>query len=61
MGSFDARAHPRKDPDEKRTWLEGLSGTIAGKETFKPANARKNARPTRDPCADTINQGLQST
>jgi len=50
-----------KDPDQKRRWLEGLSKAIAGKETFKPAKAGKDAKPTRDPCADTIKQGLQST
>jgi len=50
-----------KDPDQKRAWFEGLSKAIAGKETFKPANAKKNAKPTRDPCADTIKQNLQST
>jgi len=50
-----------KDPDQKRAWFEGLSKTMAGKETFKPANAAKNAKPTRDPCADAIAQGLQST
>ncbi len=50
-----------KDPDQKRTWLEGLSKAIAGRETFKPANAGKNVKPVRDPCADTIKQSLQST
>jgi hypothetical protein len=50
-----------KDPDQKRTWFEGLSKTIAGKETFKPSDAGKNVKPTRDPCADTIKQSLQST
>lgn len=38
-----------KDPDQKRTWFDGLSKAIAGKETFKPANAKKDAEPTRDP------------
>jgi hypothetical protein len=50
-----------KDPDQKRTWLESLSKAIAGKDTFKPANARNDAKPTRDPCADAIEQCLQST
>jgi len=50
-----------KDPDQKRAWFEGLSKTIAGKETFQPANAGKHAKPTRDPCADAIKQNLQST
>ena len=50
-----------KDLDQKRTWFEGLSKAIAGKETFEPANAGKNAKPARDPCADTIEQSLQLT
>ena len=58
---IEAVGNSLKDPDQKRTWFEGLSKAIAGKETFKPANARKNAKPTRDPCADTIKQSLQST
>jgi len=49
-----------KDLDRKRAWLEGLSKAIAGKETFKPAGAKKDARPSRDPCADAIEQALQS-
>jgi len=47
-----------KDPDQKRQWLEGLAKVIAGKETFKPAKAKRNAKPLRDPCADTIKQVL---
>ena len=47
-----------KDPDQKRQWLEGLSKVIAGRETFKPATAKKKAKPLRDPCADTIKQVL---
>jgi hypothetical protein len=47
-----------KDPDQKRQWFEGLSKVIAGKETFKPAAAKKNAKPLRDPCADTVKQVL---
>jgi len=50
-----------KDPDQKRTWFEGLSKTIADKETFKPANAGKSNKLIRDPCADTIKQNLQAT
>ncbi len=50
-----------KDPDQKRIWFECLSKAIADKETFTPANAKKDAKPTRDPCADTIRQSLQST
>lgn len=49
-----------KDPDQKRSWLEGLSETIAGNETFRPASSRKDAQPTRDPCADAIEQSLQA-
>ena len=58
---IEAVGNSLKDPDQKRAWFEGLSKTIAGKETFKPANAVKDAKPTRDPCADTIKQSLQST
>ena len=48
-----------KDKKQKREWLEALSTVITGKETFKPTNASNNAKPTRDPCADTIKQILQ--
>jgi hypothetical protein len=40
-----------KAPEQKRQWLEGLSKIIEGKETFKPQNAKKNAKAVRDPCA----------
>jgi hypothetical protein len=49
-----------KDADQKRAWAESLSKTIAGKETFTPQNARKNAKPLRDPCADAIKKLLAS-
>jgi hypothetical protein len=58
---IEAVGNALKDAEQKRTWLEGLSQTIAGKEDFQPADARENAPPTRDPCADKIEQGLQST
>ena len=54
---IEAAAKHTKDPDQKRKWAEGLSKIITGHETFKPANARKNAKPLRDPCADAI-EGL---
>ena len=47
-----------KDPDQKRQWFEGLAKVIAGQEAFKPANAKKNAKPLHDPCADTIKLAL---
>jgi len=54
---IEAAARHTKDPDQKRKWVECLSETIKGHETFTPTNARKGAKPLRDPCADTI-QGL---
>ncbi len=38
------------DVDQKRKWLEELSGAIKGKEEY----TAKNAKPLRDPCADAI-------
>ncbi|MBL7224178.1 MAG: hypothetical protein ISS72_10015 [Candidatus Brocadiae bacterium] len=55
-----AAAKHAKDPDQKRKWAQGLSKIITGHETFKPKTARKNARPLRDPCADTIKELLAS-
>ena len=49
-----------KDPDQKRQWIEGLAKIIKGKETFKPRNARKNAKAVRDPCANTVKELLAS-
>ncbi len=49
-----------KDPDEKRHWFEALSKVIAGRETFKSRNAKKNTKALRDPSADVINQILSS-
>ncbi|MHC4504073.1 MAG: hypothetical protein ACYTFI_12265, partial [Planctomycetota bacterium] len=43
-----------KNADQKRKWAQGLSKIITGHETFRPKNARKNAKPLRDPCANTI-------
>ena len=43
-----------KDADIRRRWADLLAQTISGKEDFRPANARKNAKPLRDPCADAI-------
>lgn len=43
-----------KDESLKTAWADALTSILAGKETFTPANARKNAAPLRDPCADAI-------
>lgn len=43
-----------KDPSLKAAWADALTQIIAGKESFTPANAKKNAAPLRDPCADAI-------
>lgn len=43
-----------KDEAIKSAWAGALASTIAGKEKFTPPNARKNAAPLRDPCADAI-------
>ena len=56
-----AAAKHTKDPDQKRKWAQGLSEIITGHETFKPKTARKDAKPLRDPCADTIKELLAST
>ena len=44
------------NPTQTRPWLEALAKIIAGHEQFTPKNAKKNAKPQRDPCADTIAQ-----
>ncbi len=49
-----------KAPEQKRQWLEGLAKIIKGKETFKPRNAKKNAKAVHDPCADTVKKLLAS-
>jgi len=50
-----------KDPDQKRQWLAGLGKILAGKETFAPRPAGKNAKPLRDPCADAVKALLSSS
>lgn len=40
--------------DQKSKWLGELSRVIQGHEDYTVKNARKNAKPLRDPCADTI-------
>jgi hypothetical protein len=45
-----------KDAQQKQRWLDVLARTIAGKETYRVAAAKKGAKPQRDPCADTIKQ-----
>jgi hypothetical protein len=49
-----AAAKYTKDPAQKRKWVQVMSKTITGRETFKPKTAKKKAKPLRDPCADTI-------
>jgi len=49
-----------KDSEKKRRWLRSLSKIIAGRETFTPKNAKKGAKPVRDPCAHTIASLLQA-
>lgn len=49
-----------KVPELKREWFESLAEVISGKETFRPANAKRNARPQKDPCADAIRLALNS-
>ena len=51
---IEAAAKHTKDPGQKRKWAQALSETIRGHETFTPGNARENAKPVRDPCADAI-------
>lgn len=53
-----AAGNSLKQPEQKRQWLEDLSKVMAGHETFQPRGAKKNAKPLRDPCSDTINQAL---
>lgn len=43
-----------KDPQKQRQWLESLSKTMTGHEEYQPKNAKKNAKPLRDPCVDAI-------
>jgi len=53
-----AAGNSLKQPEQKRQWLESLSKVMAGHETFQPGGAKKNAKPLRDPCSDTINRAL---
>ena len=39
---------------QKSKWLEELAVAMKGHEVYIPKNTRKNAKPLRDPCADTI-------
>ena len=55
-----AAAKYTKDADQKRKWLKGLSGVLAGKETFKLPTAGKKAEVVRDPCASTVKALLAS-
>jgi hypothetical protein len=55
---ISAVAHEILNPIQARTWLASLAQIMAGHEQFTPQNARKNAKPQRDPCADTITQLL---
>ena len=57
-GIITAVTSQLSDPDQKRQWLEALAQTMAGKETFLPANGKKNAKPMRDPCADAVQKLL---
>lgn len=43
-----------KDEALKRAWLTTLAKAIEGKETYEPADAKKNPKSQRDPCADTL-------
>ena len=49
-------------PDDARraTWGSALLPLIKDRETFLAANAKKGAKPVRDPCADAI-QALGGT
>ncbi|MCX7006643.1 MAG: hypothetical protein NTY53_05235 [Kiritimatiellaeota bacterium] len=55
---ISAVANELANTAQARLWLKGLAQIIAGHEQFTPKNAKKNAKPQRDPCADTITQLL---
>ena len=57
---IEAAAKYTKDPGQRRKWAQGLSRIITGHETFQPKTTRKNAKPLRDPCANTIKALLAS-
>jgi len=57
---IQAAAKHTKDAEQKSRWLQSLSTTITGRETFTPETARKKARALRDPCADCIKKLLES-
>ena len=42
------------DDARRATWGSSLATLIKDRETFLPANAKKGAKPVRDPCADAI-------
>ncbi len=51
---ISAAARQIKDEAQRHQWAQSLSQIITGHENFTPPNARKNAKPQRDPCADVI-------
>jgi hypothetical protein len=57
-GKIKAAAKHTKDAEQKRKWAQGLSKIISGREDFKPAGARRNAKPIRDACANAIKEVL---
>jgi hypothetical protein len=59
-GIISAAAGQLTDAAQKQRWLETLAAAIAGRETYQAPNAKKNARPLRDPCADAIANLLKS-
>jgi hypothetical protein len=58
---IQAAGNAVKDVDQKRAWAESLSKIVAGKETFTPKDAKQDAKPLRDPCADAIKKLLASS
>jgi hypothetical protein len=59
-GEINSVAKEDPDASEVHSWLQSLSAILAGHETFTPANAKRNAKPVRDPCVDMIAQHLAS-
>lgn len=51
-----ATARVVADRQQLRRWLDDMSNTMAGQETFLPKDVRPGSKPQRDPCADTIGQ-----
>ena len=50
-----------KEPGQKRTWIQGLSKIITGRESFKPQTTEVNPEALRDPCADAVKETLTET